>query len=82
MASTVRAMPLAQARDGDLVRVVAVRGVGREADALAGAGFVPGLRCTVTGRLAGGATVVGFAGRRLAIGADAAADIWVRLLGA
>ncbi|SEH43026.1 FeoA family protein [Magnetospirillum fulvum] len=77
---TVRALPLAQARAGESVRIVALRGGGREMDELAVAGLAPGRLCIVLGQLPGGATLIGFDERRLAIGGTAAAEIWVRLV--
>lgn len=78
--ASVRALPLAQARAGETVRIVAVRGGGREMDELTAAGLAPGRLCVVLGQLPGGATLIGLDERRLAIGGTAAGDIWVRLV--
>ncbi|CCG42392.1 FeoA family protein [Magnetospirillum molischianum] len=77
---TVRAMPLAQAKIGNVLRVVALRGGGKEIEELAAAGFTPGRLCVVLSLLPGGATLIGLDERRLAIGSNVAAEIWVRLV--
>jgi len=79
---TVRAMPLARAQVGDRLRVVALRGGGKEIEELAAAGLTPGRLCAVLSLLPGGATLVGLDERRLAIGSNVAAEIWVRLVAA
>lgn len=77
---TVRAMPLARAQVGDMLRIVALRSGGKEIEELAAAGLTPGRLCAVLSLLPGGATLVGLDERRLAIGSNVAADIWVRLV--
>ncbi len=77
---TVRAMPLAQAREGDALRVVALRGQGKELEELAAAGLTPGRVCTVHTQLPGGAALVTLENRSLAIGGNVATGIWVRLV--
>jgi len=77
---TVRAMPIAAARARDLVRVIAVRGVGREVEQLIAAGLTPGRVCTLAGHSPGGAVLLDLDGRQLAIGGNVARDIWVRLI--
>ncbi|CCG09070.1 FeoA family protein [Pararhodospirillum photometricum] len=79
---TVRALPLGEAREGDVVRVITFRGGGRAVEELLAAGLTPGRVCSVAGMGPGGAVLVDFEGRRLAIGGNVARDIWVRLVGA
>jgi len=77
---TVRAMPLSAARDRDLIRVIVVRGSGREIEQLIAAGLTPGRVCMLAGRGPGGAILLDLDGRQLAIGGNVASDIWVRLI--
>ena len=80
MNQTVRAMPLSAARERDLIRVIAVRGGGREIEQLIAAGLTPGRVCTLAGHGPGGAIRLDLDGRQLAIGGNVAPDIWVRLI--
>lgn len=80
-AVTVRAMPLADVQGGERVRVVALRGQGsREMRELAAAGLSVNRCLDVANRQAGGGILVSLEGRRLAIGAEIARAIWVRLV--
>ena len=78
-------MPLAEAAAGDTVRVVRVdarAGSGTGAGELIALGISAGRMFPVVEHLPGGGVLLDMDGRQFAIGGNAAAAIWVRLVDA
>lgn len=80
--TAVRAMQLANADVGEMVRIIRIRAEGREVQSMITAGLSVGRVCPVVGRLPGGGVLVALDDRRLAVGGGTAAEIWVRLVDA